>query len=67
MLELEKGIIGFYYENEGIEMVQKNIKNFSFVLLGLAGIFVLLSIAIIYNTLRLTLLADEKKSKPCKL
>ena len=67
MLELEKGIIGFYYENEGIEMVQKNIKNFSFVLLGLAGIFVLLSIAIIYNTLRLTLLADEKKIKTMQI
>jgi cell division transport system permease protein len=67
MLEMEKGIIGFYYENEGIEMVQKNIKNFSFVLLGLATIFVLLSIAIIYNTLRLTLLADEKKIKTMQL
>lgn len=67
LLELEKGVIGFYYENENIEMVRKNLSNFSYIILGLAFIFVLLSVAIIYNTLRLTLLADEKKIKTMQI
>ena len=67
LLELEKGVIGFYYENENIEMVRKNLSNFSFVVLGLAFIFIILSIAIIHNTLRLTLLADEKKIKTMQI
>ncbi|MFZ1705692.1 MAG: FtsX-like permease family protein [Saprospiraceae bacterium] len=62
-LELEKGVLGFYYENEGLELIKKNLTHFSMVILGLAIIFVILSIAIIYNTLRLTLFADEKKIK----
>lgn len=66
-LELEKGVLGFYYENEGVDIVKKNLTNFSWVILGLASIFVLLSIAIIYNTLRLTLFADEKKIKTMQI
>jgi cell division transport system permease protein len=61
VLELEKGVLGFYHENESIDMVKNNLTNFSWIVLGLAGIFVLLSVAIIYTTLRLTLYADEKK------
>lgn len=67
LLELEKGIIGFYYENENIDMVKRNLSNISFAILGLAFVFIILSIAIIYNTLRLTLLADEKKIKTMQI
>lgn len=66
-LEMEKGVLGFYYENESIDLVKKNLTNFSFIILGLAAIFVLLSIAIIYNTLRLTLYADERKIKTMQI
>lgn len=43
------------YQHELIEMVNENIRNITFVLLGLAGLLTLISFALINNTIRLTI------------
>lgn len=59
-LEFEKGVIGLYYENDSIDLIKSNINQVSYIILGLTAIFVFLTLAIIFNTIRLTLFADIK-------
>jgi len=66
-LELEKGVAGIYHENENISSVKSNLDSFSFGILILALCFVVLAIAIIYNTIRLTLYGDMKEIKTMKM
>lgn len=47
------------YQHELIEMVNENIRNITFVLLGLAGLLTLISFALINNTIRLTIYANR--------
>lgn len=66
-LELEKGVAGIYHENENISSVKSNLDSFSFGILILAMCFVVLAMAIIYNTIRLTLYGDMKEIKTMKM
>jgi cell division transport system permease protein len=66
-LELEKGVAGIYHENENISSVKSNLDSFSFGILILALCFVMLAMAIIYNTIRLTLYGDMKEIKTMKM
>jgi len=66
-LELEKGVAGIYHENENISSVKSNLDSFSFGILILALCFVVLAMAIIYNTIRLTLYGDMKEIKTMKM
>jgi cell division transport system permease protein len=66
-LELEKGVAGIYHENENIASVKSNLDSFSFGILILALCFVVLAIAIIFNTIRLTLYGDMKEIKTMKM
>lgn len=66
-LEMEKGVIGLYYENESIDLVRTNLTSLSYIILALAIIFVILALAIIYNTMRLSLYADEKNIRTMQI
>jgi cell division transport system permease protein len=66
-IELEKGISGLYYENESIDVVKSNLEKISFGILILAMCFVVLALAIIFNTVKLTLHADSKLVKTMQM
>jgi cell division transport system permease protein len=66
-LELEKGVAGIYHENENISSVKSNLDSFSFGILVLALCFVMLAMAIIFNTIRLTLYGDINEIKTMKM
>ncbi len=59
-VELEKSVIGLYYESESVDMVKSNLQKMSIGILVLALCFVALALAIIYNTVKLTLYNDMK-------
>jgi cell division transport system permease protein len=60
-IELEKGVSGFYHENENIEVIKENLNKVSLGLLFISICFILLAITIIFNTIKLTLYSDEKE------
>ena len=66
-IELEKGVIGLYYENESVDLVKSNLQKLSFGILVLALCFVVLSLAIIFNTVKLTLFSDIKLIKTMQM
>lgn len=60
-LELEKGVLGVYHESESLNMIKSNLNKISLGILVLALCFVVLAMAIIFNTIRLTLHNDIKE------
>ncbi len=65
--ELEKGVIGLYYENESVDLIRTNLERVSLAILLLALCFVVLALAIIFNTVKLTLYADMKQIRTMKM
>lgn len=66
-LNLEKGVIGIYHENESLEDIKSNIQRISLGILVLAVVFIVLALSIIFNTIRLTLLNDKKLIKTMQM
>jgi len=66
-VELEKGVLGLYYENESVDLIRTNLEKVSFAILLLALCFVVLALAIIFNTVKLTLYADIKQIRTMKM
>ena len=66
-VELEKGVIGLYYENDSVDLVKTNLQKVSFGILILAFCFVILALAIIFNTVKLTLYSDIKQIKTMQM
>jgi cell division transport system permease protein len=66
-IELEKGVIGLYYENESVDAVKKNLDKVSLGILILAFCFIVLALAIIFNTIQLTLHSDTKEIKTMQM
>ncbi len=66
-IELEKGVLGLYYENDSIDLVKSNLEKISLGILILALCFVVLALAIIFNTVKLTLYADVKQIKTMQM
>jgi cell division transport system permease protein len=64
---LDEAVLGFFAENDSIEMVRSNIKKMSYIALIIGAIFVFLSLAIIYNTMKLKLHADRLEIKTMQL
>jgi cell division transport system permease protein len=58
-----EGISDLFYENVEIANIKSNIKNVSFFLLILSLIFIILALVIMYNTIRLSLYADQAEIK----
>ena len=58
-LEKENGVFQVYYEETLIESVNHNIAKIGLVLLGLAGILLLVVVLLIHNTLRLALFSQR--------
>lgn len=63
----DKSVLNVYRENDTINMVKENVKKVSFISLFIGAIFILLSLVIIYNTLRLKLFADRMEIKTMQL
>lgn len=66
-IELEKGVLGLYYENDSVDLVKTNLEKVSFGILVLAFCFVVLAMAIIFNTVKLTLHSDIKQIKTMQM
>lgn len=66
-VELEKGVLGLYYENESVDLIRTNLEKVSMAILLLALCFVVLALAIIFNTVKLTLYADIKQIRTMKM
>lgn len=66
-VELEKGVVGLYYENDSVDLVKTNLQKVSFGILILALCFVVLALAIIFNTVKLTLYSDIKQIKTMQM
>jgi cell division transport system permease protein len=66
-IELEKGILGLYHENESLDQVKKNLGKVSLGILILAICFVILALSIIFNTIQLTLYSDLKEIKTMQM
>lgn len=66
-IELEKGVIGLYYENESVDAVKSNLDKVSFGILVLAFCFIVLALAIIFNTIQLTLHSDAREIKTMQM
>ncbi|MBK8625912.1 MAG: hypothetical protein IPN86_10215 [Saprospiraceae bacterium] len=66
-IELEKGVIGLYYENESVDAVKTNLDKVSAGILILAFCFIILALAIIFNTIQLTLYSDIKEIKTMQM
>ncbi len=60
-IELEKGVLGVFHESESLNMIKSNLNKVSFGILVLAVCFIVLAMAIIFNTIRLTLYSDIKE------
>lgn len=58
-LEKEKSIFQVYYEETLIESVNKNIAKIGLLLLGMAGVLLLVVVLLIHNTLRLALFSQR--------
>lgn len=63
----DEAVLGFFAENDSIEMVRGNIKKMSYIALIIGAIFIFLSLAIIYNTMKLKLHADRMEIKTMQL
>ena len=59
-IELEKGVTGVYFENDNVTAVKENLDTAAMAILILAICFVILAVAIIFNTIKLTLYSDQK-------
>lgn len=66
-VELEKGVLGLFYENDSVDLVKTNLEKISLAILLLAICFIILALAIIFNTIQLTLHADVKKIKTMQM
>ncbi|MBK8668820.1 MAG: hypothetical protein IPN89_04850 [Saprospiraceae bacterium] len=66
-VELEKGVIGLYYENDSVDLVKSNLEKVSLGILVLAFCFIVLAMAIIFNTIKLTLFSDIKQIKTMQM
>jgi cell division transport system permease protein len=66
-IELEKGVIGMYYENDSVDLVKTNLDKVSLGILVLAFCFIILAMAIIFNTIQLTLYSDIKEIKTMQM
>ena len=66
-IELEKGVTGLYYENESIDQVKSNLDKLSLGILVLAFCFIILALAIIFNTIQLTLYSDLKEIRTMQM
>lgn len=60
-IEWEKGVLGVYHESESLNMIKSNLNKVSLGILVLAVCFIVLAMAIIFNTIRLTLYSDLKE------
>jgi len=60
-IELEKGVLGVFHESESLNMIKSNLNKVSLGILVLAVCFIVLAMAIIFNTIRLTLHSDIKE------
>lgn len=60
-IEMEKGILGVYHESESLNLIKSNLKKVSIGILILAVCFIVLAMAIIFNTIKLTLYSDLKE------
>jgi len=58
-LEKEKSVFQVYYEENLIESVNRNIAKIGLVLLGMAGVLLLVVVLLINNTLRLALFSQR--------
>ncbi len=67
MVLKDEAVLGFFAENDSIEMVKSNIKKMSYIALIIGAIFIFLSLAIIYNTMKLKLHADRMEIKTMQL
>lgn len=59
-IELEKGVTGVYFENDNVAAIKANLEKVALGILILALCFVVLAVAIIFNTIKLTLYSDQK-------
>ena len=66
-LELEKGVLSVYFENESIDSVRSNILKLSYIILGLTIVFSLLVLIIIHSTVRLNLYNDLREIKTMQM
>ncbi|MBC7885342.1 MAG: hypothetical protein H7X99_07695 [Saprospiraceae bacterium] len=66
-IELEKGVFGLYYESDSVDLVKSNLQKVSLGILILALCFVILALAIIFNTVKLTLYSDIKQIKTMQM
>ncbi|MFZ1748853.1 MAG: permease-like cell division protein FtsX [Saprospiraceae bacterium] len=66
-IEIEKGVLGLYFENDSVELVKSNLQKVSVGILALALCFVFLAMAIIFNTVKLTLYSDIKQIKTMQM
>jgi cell division transport system permease protein len=66
-LELEKGVLSVYFENESIDSVRSNILKLSYIILGLTVVFSLLVLIIIHSTVRLNLYNDLREIKTMQM
>ncbi len=66
-LELEKGVLGVFHENENIKAMKANLLKISFGILMIAICFIILAVAIIFNTIKLTLYSDIKEIKTMQM
>ncbi len=60
-------VLNIYRENDTVNMVKENVKKVSFISLFIGAVFILLSLVIIFNTLRLKLFADRMEIKTMQL
>lgn len=58
-LEKEKGVFQVYYVESLIESVNRNMAKIGLVLLGIAGVLLLVVVLLIHNTLRLALFSQR--------
>jgi cell division transport system permease protein len=66
-LRKENGVVGVYAENETVALVKNSIQKISFISLSVGFIFIILALAIIYNTIKLRLHADRHEIKTMQL
>lgn len=66
-IEKQPGVLNLYADNESVNMVKDNLQKLSYISLFVGGIFVFLSIAIIYNSVQLNLQSDKEEIKTMQL
>lgn len=66
-IELEKGVVSLFHEGESLDMVESNLQKASLLILILALCFIILALAIIFNTIKLTLHNDIKEIKTMQI